>query len=217
MRSAVIVLLFCISIKGVSQYTSGINVESGLSNLRTTGEPSFGPDSIELAFNPGYSFGFYYLGDRMLKNKRSGFLFQAGLHQSRALFKNYTDLTPPRYEWNYFDLQMKFMVFNPNPEVRTKWYMAGGITGSYLFSAWRVYHSGADKISGEFNTMDVGLLIDLGVQRSLKRGDLVRLSLNTTMGFIQVFGGTLHSNGMEGKMLRSQLSVSYILGRKSSE
>ena len=202
---------------GQMNFTPGMQWQGGMSKIRLVGDPVLAPDGSEFRFDPGFCFGIAMGGDLNLKNERGGFSSSLCVQQLRSRFKYYSDVTPPRYELNYVDLNVKLFYRGQKPEARTKEFIGFGFTTSYLFSAWRVYNTGADIITDDFYTMNYGFQFEVGMERRLKRNDFLRITLNNCVGLRQIFSGGTNTMEAEGKTGSSQLSVYYILGKRKQE
>ncbi len=146
-----------------------------------------------------------------------GMYLQTGYQQRGGIYKNYMVDYKPRYRLNYWDL-------NLGAQFKTKGIMKGhqfltnlGITQHSLLSANRVYDTGSDNITDEFNANDIGVFLGIGGNIPMFEKDIFQVLLFGNYSVTQLYSGNFEMNGMMGKNLLLGIQLSYLVGKPATK
>ena len=165
--------------------------------------------NLGLKLNPGTSFRAEYFF-----NENWGMYLQTGYQQRGGIYKEYLDDYRPRYRLNYWDVNIGAQfktkcIINKNHQFITNF----GITQHTLLSAYRVYDTGSDNITDEFNFNDIGLFLGVGRNIPIFEKDVFQVLLFGNYSVTQMYSGNFEKNGMTGKNLLFGIQLSYLLGK----
>lgn len=146
-----------------------------------------------------------------------GIYLQTGYQQRGGIYKDYKDDYKPHYRLNYWDV-------NLGVQFKTKGTMKGhqfltnlGITQHSLLSADRVYDTGSDNITDEFNSNDIGLFLGIGGNIPMFEKDIFQVLLFGNYSVTQIYSGNFEMNGMMGKNLLFGIQLGYLIGKPATK
>lgn len=167
---------------------------------------------LGLKLNPGASLRAEYFF-----NDKWGMYLQSGYQQRGGIFKEFMDDYKPRYRLNYWDV-------NLGAQFKTKGIMKGhqfltnlGITQHTLLSASRLYDTGSDNITNEFNSNDIGVFFGIGGNMPLFEKDIFQVLLFGNYSVTQMYSGNFEMNGMMGQNLLFGIQLGYLIGKPASK
>ena len=222
--SAIGILLFSGSIIAQQKFRLGVAYNLNASTILSSGGMSGMSGSgmmmsnaqmnsnLGWKFSPGASLrAEYFINDHW------GAYLQTGYQQKGGIYKEYTDAYKPRYRLSYWDV-------NLGAQFRTKGIMKEhqfitnlGITQHTLLSASRMYDTGSDNITNEFNSNDIGIFLGIGGNAPLFEKDIFQVLLFGNYSVTQLYTGNFEMNGMMGKNLLFGIQLSYLIGKPASK
>ncbi|HSH64690.1 MAG TPA: hypothetical protein VLB84_02595, partial [Bacteroidia bacterium] len=86
-----------------------------------------------------------------------------------------------------------------------------------LLSANRVYDTGSDNITDEFNVNDIGVFLGIGGNIPMFEKDIFQVLLFGNYSVTQMYSGNFEMNGMMGKNLLFGIQLSYLIGKTATK
>ncbi len=225
MLNKIVLLLFVICILILNPEYSGLKAQSlstfnigpvysvGASNfLRTNsmngmnmGIESESKMSMKINFGAGLKAEYFF-------SDKWGMFLQTGFQQRGSILSEYSDIYKPDYQLNYWDVlaggvfRSRGLMKNHHLKINL------GISEHTLLSANRVYDTGSDKITDDFNSIDIGLYLGISENIPIRGKDIFQVQLFANLGLLQVFTGNLAMNQMSGRNFITGIQIGYLIG-----
>ncbi|MBC7382278.1 MAG: outer membrane beta-barrel protein [Bacteroidia bacterium] len=178
----------------------GMN-NSGMNHTNTNSDISF-----KLSFGTG-------LRAELSLNKNWGLYVQTGYQQRGGKFNNYMDTYKPRYNLNYWDVNMGGQYKITGGTKRKQLVINLGLTQHTLLNANRAYDMGSDNMNGDFGNLDVGLFFGIGGNFPVFEKDIFQIQLFANQGFSQMYSGNMLMNNWSGRNMLMGIQIGYLIGK----
>lgn len=178
------------------------NSMSGMNIMDTEAQSNMG---IKINFGAGLKAEYFF-------SDNWGMFFQTGFQQRGAIFSEYRDNDKPVYQLNYWDL-LAGGVFRSKGLMKNHHLIINlGVSEHTLLSANRVYDTGSDNITDDFNSVDIGLYLAISENIPIRGKDIFQFQLYANLGLLQVFKGNLAMNQMSGRNFVTGIQIGYLIG-----
>lgn len=198
---------------GVAYNLSASTIMSSGSNMSGMGGSGM-MNNTDLGWklNPGAGVrAEYFFADKW------GIYLQTGYQQRGGIYKDYMDDYKPRYRLNYWDVNLGAQFRTKGIEKGHQFITNLGITQHTLLSANRVYDTGSDNITDEFNVNDIGVFLGIGGNIPMFEKDIFQVLLFGNYSVTQMYSGNFEMNGMMGKNLLLGIQLSYLIGKPATK
>lgn len=163
-----------------------------------------------VSFKLGFGAG---LRAEKLFNKHWGLYIQTGYQQRGGMFKQYMDSYKPRYNLNYWEVNIGGQYKTKGITNKPQFIINLGLTQHTLLGAKRVYDMGSDNMKGDFGKADFGLFLSIGTNIPMFEKDYFQIQLFANQGFSQIYSGNMSMNNMNGRNLLIGIQIGYQIGK----
>lgn len=212
-------LIFCVSqSQAQSIFFIGPVYSVGASNIFKTNSMrgmdmgSEMDSKMSMNFNVGAGLKAEYFFSEKL-----GMFLQTGFQQRGTIFNEYMDDYKPRYRLNYWDVMVGGAFRTEGLMKNHQFIINLGVTQHTLLEANRVYDSGSNNITDEFEKVDIGLFLGIGGNIPILGKDIFQIQLFVNAGMRQTLSGNLSMNGMSGTNFLTGIQIAYLIGESEKK